>query len=687
MRKDLSKRMTQKATSKKRIFVFLIALAALNGIFLSGLFFENEVKAVGITYKEYTYELDGTSAVITAVDRSISGKVKIPEKFGVVSVASIGKEAFKNCGEITELTVPQSVKTVEEGAFSGCGKLEKVSFLSDKVSFGAGVFEDCKKLSDVTLPKNSEKISERMFSGCKSLEKIILPEGLSSIGAKAFFMTSLEEAVIPENVTVISEGAFSVSALKKVKLSAKLETIAADAFYGCSLTDVVISSNVKFIGTRAFGSCLLTGVIMTAMPQTVESGAFEKGPDEKKQLVFFGFEETAVKNFAEENGFLFANIGCRHSVENFEFVQREEPTCVKDGRQKGIFCGECKDFVCGAAIIPATGHKVVLNEEVPSTCSVRGSVGGKHCSVCGEIIEPGKPLPLGPHTAKAVVTKKATPSENGTSDEFCAVCGKFLGGKTIKKVNMIYLSKTTFTYNKKAHTPTVIVSDSTGKRLREGSDYSLGYSSGRTNTGKYSVTVTLKGEAYSGKKTLSFSVVPSKTAKLTVKVKSNTVAASWKKVPGADGYRVYLVRDKQFIKSADTKETEISFEKLSRGAKYRIIVRAFKTVKKEKLFSMYSTGETFITKPGTPVLIGAKASGKTVTVKWKEQKYVTGYVIYMAKDNGKFKKISVVKEASSYKITGLKSGAYRFKIKSFKKTSKKKAVYSDFGNVASVIVR
>lgn len=679
--------MLKKAVNRKRIVVFVFALIlALNAVAALS-FVEKKASAAGITYKEYTYELEGTTAVITKVNESVSATVKIPEKFGVVPVASIGKDAFKNCSSMTEVIVPQSVKTVEDGAFSDCKKLEKVTFLSENVSFGAGVFENCEQISDVTLPKNTEQISERMFSGCKKLEKINLPENLVSIGSKAFYETSLEKVNIPKSVKTIFESAFSCSSLKNISFLNGLEIIEKDAFYGCLLTEVIIPPSVKFIGTHAFASCKLTGVIMTAMPETIEKDAFEKDPDEKKQLVFFGFTESSVKNFAEEQGFLFANINCRHSFDEFEFVLREEPTCVKDGRQKGIFCKKCNAFVCGAAAIPATGHKIILGEQVPSTCLVPGTIGQKYCSVCGEITDPGTLLPLGSHRAKTVVTKKATPFENGTSDEICAVCGKFIKSKAIKKASMIYLSKTNFTYNQKPHTPAVIVSDSAGNRLKEGKDYTVKYSGGRVKTGKYYAIVNLKGETYSGSKTLEFSVVPSKTAKLTVKVKNNTVSASWKKVAGADGYRIYLIRDKEFIKSEDTKETKISFEKLSRGAKYRIVVRAFKTQKKEKLFSMFSAGETFVTKPSSPVVTAAKRSGKNVTVKWKEQKFVTGYVVYMAKNNGKFKKLSVVKDASSYTVIGLKSGTYRFRVKSYKKTATIKPVYSDVGNTVSVTVR
>lgn len=672
---------------KKRGTFFAVLLLALFAfVFLPS--FGKNAQAVGLTYKNYTYELDGTDAVITAVKEGVFGEVEIPSKFGVVGVAAIGKEAFKNCENITAVTIPESVTLVEEGAFSGCTGLKKVMFLAENVKFESGVFENCKSLEEITMPKSSPEISGKMFSGCGALQKVVLPGGVESIGESAFENSALKEIAVPESVSVIKKSAFSGTKLERVTLPNGIKRIEANAFYGCELTDVAIPESVDFIGESAFAKCKLTGVIMTAMPVTVEKSAFEKGGDEKKQLVFFGFEETEVKKYAEENGFSFANIGCRHGFEELEVAERVEPGCIENGRQKGIFCKKCEAFVCGAAVIPATGHKAVLNKDVPSTCITNGTTGEKICSVCGELLEKGEPLPFGTHTPQNVVLKKATTNSNGTLGSVCSVCKKTLEKTTVKKIKLVYLSKTTYTYNKKTHTPSVTVLDADEKRLKKGTDYTVVYPSGRTKTGKYTVKVSFKG-SYSGEVLLSFSIVPTKTARLTLAVKDYNVAAKWKKVPGADGYRVYLFREKTFMRSTDTTKTKITFKNLSKGAKYKIVVRAYKKDGKEKLFSVYSAGERFLTRPALPVLKTAKGAKGKAVLSWNEQKYVTGYVVYISEEEGKgFKKAKVVKRGNTCTITGLKKGkTYYFRLKSFKKAKRLGTVYSKAGKTVSVTVK
>ncbi|MBQ3137738.1 MAG: InlB B-repeat-containing protein [Clostridia bacterium] len=91
----------------------------------------------------------------------------------------------------------------------------------------------------------------------------------------------------------------------------------------------------------------------------------------------------------------------------------------------------------------------------------------------------------------------------------------------------VKLSKRKYTYNGKVKTPSVTVTDTNGNILREGKDYTLSYSKGRKNPGRYKVTVSYK-EKFSGKDTLFFTILPRSTKitslvsddeKITVKFK------------------------------------------------------------------------------------------------------------------------------------------------------------------------
>lgn len=84
----------------------------------------------------------------------------------------------------------------------------------------------------------------------------------------------------------------------------------------------------------------------------------------------------------------------------------------------------------------------------------------------------------------------------------------------------ITLSKTSYTYNGKVQTPSVIVKDIEGNALKKDRDYTVSYSKGRKAIGTYYVTVKLKGK-YSGSKKLSFKINPIKATSCTAKLSAS----------------------------------------------------------------------------------------------------------------------------------------------------------------------
>lgn len=523
------------------------------------------------------------------------------------------------------------------------GKIEIPSRLGlfPVVAIDENAFEDCSKITEVVFPKSVKEIKNGAFSGCSSLETVVFSSELSSIGA--------------------------------------------EAFSGCAVKTLKIPSDVSFIGKDAFKGCGLSGIIMTAMPGTVQNGAFgESGT----LPVIFGYSETSVKAFSEENGFSFVNISCRHNADELSVTLEKAPTCKEEGRKIGVFCEKCASCVGGGETVPVTDHSIVETETVESTCTVRGSTGGMHCEFCGMVTKEPVLLPLASHTPVSAVTKKATATENGLRVERCSVCKKVLKKTTIKKANTVYLSKTVYTFENKVFTPSVIVKNSDGKTLKNKKDYTVVYSPGRKKTGRYPVTVTFIGD-YSGKVTLSFSIVPGKTAALKTTLKETSVSANWKKVSGADGYRVYLFREGDFVKSIDTTKTTAAFKNLSRGAKYKLVVRAFKKSGKEKLFSTFSASSLFLTKPSAVKITSVKTGGGAVKITWKEQKFVTGYVVYVsAKPNKGFKKIGSVKEKDSFTVKNLQKGrTYYFSVRSYKSFPKAGTVLSDVGKIVAITVK
>lgn len=69
----------------------------------------------------------------------------------------IGRKAFMNCTGLTDMTLPESIHTIEDEAFRGCSNLEHLTIPNTEVKIGKNVFEGCTKL---VKNKNEELIQE-----------------------------------------------------------------------------------------------------------------------------------------------------------------------------------------------------------------------------------------------------------------------------------------------------------------------------------------------------------------------------------------------------------------------------------------------------------------------------------------------------------------------------------------------
>ena len=204
------------------------------------------------------------------------------------------------------------------------------------------------------------------------------------------------------------------------------------------------------------------------------------------------------------------------------------------------------------------------------------------------------------------VKKKATFSADGKLVTKCKSCGETLSTKKINKISSVKLSKSIYTYDKKAKKPTVTVKDSKGKKLKNGTDYTVTYASGRKSIGSYKVTVQLKGKKYSGKKTWTFRIAPAGTTVKSVKAGKAKVTVNWKQqTKNTSGYIIQCSTNKSFkgsilttVSSNKAKSKQIT--KLSTKKQYYVRICTYKNVKKNgkttKICSDWSNAMTVKTK-------------------------------------------------------------------------------------------
>lgn len=184
------------------------------------------------------------------------------------------------------------------------------------------------------------------------------------------------------------------------------------------------------------------------------------------------------------------------------------------------------------------------------------------------------------------VKKKATFSADGKLVTKCKSCGETLSTKKINKISNVKLSKSIYTYDKKAKKPTVTVKDTKGKKLKKGKDYTVTYAKGRKAIGNYKVTIQLKGKKYNGKETLTFWIAPAGTSIKSAKAGKTKVTVNWKKqTRNTSGYIIQYSANKSFrnvkqitISSNKAKSKQIT--KLSTKKQYYVRICTYKNVKK-----------------------------------------------------------------------------------------------------------
>lgn len=167
---------------------------------------------------------------------------------GASGLRTIGKEAFRACNTLTQLTLPTNLSEIGEGAFSECYNLTGTLALPTPLTtIGAEAFYNCKNLTGtLALPASLRQLGERAFMRCAALTGLDLSASrLTVIGAEVFkeSLASVSsfsgKLTVPSGVTLIAASAFEDTGFTEVDLPATLAEIERRAFYNCRNLSVV----------------------------------------------------------------------------------------------------------------------------------------------------------------------------------------------------------------------------------------------------------------------------------------------------------------------------------------------------------------------------------------------------------------------------------------------------------------
>ena len=245
------------------------------------------------------------------------------------SVETIRDQAFSYCTELSSIKIPASVTSIGSSAFFGCESLSSVTFAEDSQlsEIGEFAFCTCTELSSITIPASVKTISDEAFNNCSSLETVTFAEGsqLSVIKEKAFYETAITSIEIPASVTSIGSSAFfGCESLSSVTFAedSQLSEIGEFAFCTCTeLSSITIPASVKTISDEAFNNC-----------SSLETVTFAEG-SKLSVIKGYAFYETAITSIkipasVTEIGLLAFN-SC-YSLETVTFAEDSQLSIIGD---------------------------------------------------------------------------------------------------------------------------------------------------------------------------------------------------------------------------------------------------------------------------------------------------------------------------------------------------------------------
>ena len=225
-------------------------------------------------YSVGNYKGEDTVVKIPNVYKDKEGK-----EFPIIRIKD---NAFENNTKITKVIIPDSIEELGNNIFSRCSSLEEVVFdgISKITKIPTNTFYKCTSLKDITIPTTVKIIEDYAFYQCSSIAELRVPISVVLIGRSAFgAMTSLSKLSVPfigggraDSLEAKVLGYVFDTAYTEftVQLSQKVsETSTKTYFIPSSLKTIeILSGSSKSLGYGALSG--VTSIETIIIPSTIE---------------------------------------------------------------------------------------------------------------------------------------------------------------------------------------------------------------------------------------------------------------------------------------------------------------------------------------------------------------------------------------------------------------------------------
>lgn len=173
---------------------------------------------------------------------------------------SIREGTFRDCPNLTKITIGEGLKYIGYGAFSNSPVKEAnlPSTLRDISSYAfLGYSSYCPFINDIQ-PENHIRYIGKVAYQCvdRDLEEYTIKDGTVTLADELFESSQGNAFHIPASVEQIGNRAFAYTQIKALPEMLGLKRIGGEAFYGCkNLKKLTIPETVEYIGGGAFYGC------------------------------------------------------------------------------------------------------------------------------------------------------------------------------------------------------------------------------------------------------------------------------------------------------------------------------------------------------------------------------------------------------------------------------------------------
>lgn len=167
------------------------------------------------------------------IDGTVSGSFSyifyngIPETLKEVVITKatkIGSHAFNDCQYIESISIPSTVKKIEDYAFYNCTGLKRVNITDlgawckidfngyygqNPLEYAKNLYINGKLATNIVIPSGIEVLNWYTFKNCTSLESVVIQNGVEQVGHQAFSgCSNLKSITLPKTLKWIQDSAF-----------------------------------------------------------------------------------------------------------------------------------------------------------------------------------------------------------------------------------------------------------------------------------------------------------------------------------------------------------------------------------------------------------------------------------------------------------------------------------------------